>query len=250
MTATPPNENSNPEDHDAAAQGDASARGDAPQHGAVPPTGPAEQGGADRSGGAPQQPGQPQWNAPHPGQPTGGQPGWGQQQQPGQTPWNGQPQFGQQVPGAGQPGPSGAGYGPRDDFRPNYGASGPGQDWGGQQNPYWTPPQPMSPADQRLWSTLTHISGIFFNFVAPLVAYFVLRDRGDFVRDHTRQTLNFSLTMLIGYAIGGITSFLGIGVLIALAAWILTIVFGIQAAVAANQGRFYKYPLAIEFFKN
>jgi uncharacterized Tic20 family protein len=26
-------------------------------------------------------------------------------------------------------------------------------------------------------------------------------------------------------------------------------VFGIMAAIAANQGQFYKYPLSIEFFK-
>ncbi len=29
----------------------------------------------------------------------------------------------------------------------------------------------------------------------------------------------------------------------------LTIVFGIMAAVAANQGQFYRYPLSIEFIK-
>ncbi|MFJ3380466.1 DUF4870 domain-containing protein [Curtobacterium sp. NPDC090217] len=127
-----------------------------------------------------------------------------------------------------------------------------GQQPGGPQGPgpYYQPPQPMTPEDQRLWATLTHVGQIFFSFIAPLVAYFVLRDRGQFVREHTRVALNFSITMAIADVVGVITSWLGIGILIILAVRVLTIVFGIMAAVAANQGRFYRYPLSIEFLKN
>ncbi len=127
-----------------------------------------------------------------------------------------------------------------------------GQQPGGPQGPgpSYQPPQPMTPEDQRLWATLTHVGQIFFSFIAPLVAYFVLRDRGQFVREHTRVALNFSITMAIADVVGVITSWLGIGILIILAVRVLTIVFGIMAAVAANQGRFYRYPLSIEFLKN
>jgi len=107
----------------------------------------------------------------------------------------------------------------------------------------------MSPEDQRLWATLTHIGGIFFNFVAPLVAYLVLRDRGGFIREHTRVALNFHITMAIAYAVGSILSIVIIGGFVILAAAILSIVFGIMAAVAANRGEFYRYPLSIEFIK-
>jgi uncharacterized Tic20 family protein len=124
-----------------------------------------------------------------------------------------------------------------------------GQQPGGP-GPQYQPPQPMTPEDQRLWSTLTHVGGILFSFVAPLVAYFVLRDRGPFVREHTRAALNFYVTMAIADVVGVITSWLGIGLLIIFAVRVVTIVFGIMAAVAANQGRFYRYPLAIEFVKH
>ena len=67
--------------------------------------------------------------------------------------------------------------------QPPNGPQGYGQQPGG---PQYQPPRPMSPEDQRLWATLTHIGGIFFSFVVPLVAYFVLRDRGQFVREHNR----------------------------------------------------------------
>ena len=131
-----------------------------------------------------------------------------------------------------------------------------GQQPGGPQGPGgpqypggYTPPQPMSPEDQRLWATLTHIGGIFFNFIVPLVAYLVLRDRGGFIREHTRVALNFHITMAIAYLVGSLTSVLGVGVLIVLAAVIVSLIFGIMAAVAANRGEFYRYPLSIEFIK-
>ena len=134
-------------------------------------------------------------------------------------------------------------------FQPSYGQSGPGPEWNATHHPNWQPPQPLRPEDQRLWSTLTHVGGILFSFVAPLVAYLVLRDRGAFIREHTRVALNFNLTMLIAYLIGGATSIIGIGFLINLAAFVVTIVFAVQAAVAANQGRFFTYPLSIEFIR-
>ena len=65
-------------------------------------------------------------------------------------------------------------------------------------NPYASStPQPMSPADEKLWSILIHIGGIVFGFLAPLIGYLVLKDRGPFVREHTATALNFQLTMLI-----------------------------------------------------
>src|SRR5690606_34720645 len=109
------------------------------------------------------------------------------------------------------------------------------------------PGQEMTPADQRLWSTLTHVGGILFSWLAPLIAYLVLKERGAFVRAHTATALNFQLTLLIAYVVGYITSFFLIGFLILLAAWVLAIVFGIMAAIAANKGEFYTYPLSIKF---
>jgi uncharacterized protein len=156
----------------------------------------------------------------------------GQQQGWGQTP----------PPGHGAGGGNGPSYGP------SYGQ--PGQPGYEQPGPYYQPPQPMRPEDQRLWATLVHVGGILFSFVPPLIGYLVLRDRGEFVKEHTRQALNFQLTMLIGYIGGAILTVVVIGGLISLATWVVVIIFGVQAAIAANQGRFFRYPLTIEFFKH
>ena len=42
---------------------------------------------------------------------------------------------------------------------------------------------PMSPSDERLWATLTHISIPFFGFVGPLIAYLVFKDRSPWLKE-------------------------------------------------------------------
>ncbi len=115
------------------------------------------------------------------------------------------------------------------------------------QNPYATTPQ-LSPSDEKLWATLIHIGGIFFSFVPALIGYLVLKDRGPFIREHTATALNFQITMAIAYVVGyrhHRSSSIGIFILIAV--WVLVIVFSIIAAVKANQGQPYTYPLTIKF---
>ncbi|MDI2097930.1 DUF4870 domain-containing protein [Ruicaihuangia caeni] len=112
-------------------------------------------------------------------------------------------------------------------------------------------PQPLSPADEKLWATLVHLGGIFFGFVPALIGYLVLRDRGPFVREHTRQALNFQISLAI-YAAGLFVLTLitlGIGGLLFIPFGIAALVLMVIAAVAANKGEWYKYPLTIEFIK-
>ena len=113
-------------------------------------------------------------------------------------------------------------------------------------NPYQSI-QPLSPADEKLWATLVHLGGIFFNFLPALIGYVVLKDRGPFVRAHTTTALNFQITLAIAIFAGIVTAIIGVGILIIIAASVLNIVFSILAAVAANRGENYSYPLAITF---
>ncbi|GAA3638865.1 DUF4870 domain-containing protein [Microbacterium awajiense] len=121
--------------------------------------------------------------------------------------------------------------------------------------PYYPPPppyggayvQPMSPADEKLWATLIHLGGLFFGFLAPLIGYLVLKDRGPFVRAHTATALNFQLTLLIAYFAGVVLTVFIIGIFVLIAAYVLNIVLCIIAAVKANRGEWYTYPLSITF---
>lgn len=113
-------------------------------------------------------------------------------------------------------------------------------------NPYATP-QPLSPSDERLWATLVHVGGILFGFLPAVIGYILLKDRGPFIRAHTATALNFQITLIIAYAVGAVTSLLVVGIFILIAAGILSLVFSILAAIAANQGQYYTYPLSITF---
>jgi uncharacterized Tic20 family protein len=107
----------------------------------------------------------------------------------------------------------------------------------------------MSPSDEKLWATLVHIGGIFLGVISPLIGYLVLKDRGPFVRAHTQSALNFQITMTIAALVGVLTIWLLIGFVILMAVSILIIVFSIIAAVKANNGEYYAYPLSIPLIK-
>ncbi|MWB99797.1 DUF4870 domain-containing protein [Agromyces seonyuensis] len=126
-----------------------------------------------------------------------------------------------------------------------------------QQPPAAPPPPPnepyggtsaqLSPADEKLWATLIHIGGIFFSFIPSLIGYLILKDKGPFIRAHTATALNFQISLFIYYAVGAVLSIVIIGIFIVIAVAIVDIIFSIIAAVKANQGQPYTYPLAIKF---
>ncbi len=115
--------------------------------------------------------------------------------------------------------------------------------------PYSGAPTLMSPQDQRLYSTLLHVAGIFFSWLSALIGYLVLKDRGEFVKEHSRQELNWQLTVTGALIVSYILIFVLIGTITLIAVYILAVVFGIIAAMAANRGEHYRFPLAIQFIK-
>jgi len=109
--------------------------------------------------------------------------------------------------------------------------------------------QELSPSDQRMWATLAHIGGIIFSVIAPLIVFLVQKDKGIFVTEQAKEALNFQITMLIAWFISGALTFVVIGFLGFVAIPILTIVFGIIAAMAANKGENYRYPFTLRLVK-
>ncbi|WP_127793295.1 DUF4870 domain-containing protein [Agromyces sp. LHK192] len=117
---------------------------------------------------------------------------------------------------------------------------------GEPQNPYQQS-APLQPSEEKLWATLIHIGGAIFNFLPALIGYLVLKDKGPFIREHTATALNFQLTVLIAYVVSFILMFLIIGFVLYFVVWAVNIVFCILAAIKANQGLPYTYPMAIKF---
>ena len=114
-----------------------------------------------------------------------------------------------------------------------------------------TPAAPMSDSDQRLWATLAHIGPIVIAFVAPLVIWLVYRERGQYVEDQAKEALNFQITLAIASVVVIILAAvtLGIGALLFFPLGIGALVLMIMAAIAANKGAAYRYPVSLRLIK-
>jgi uncharacterized Tic20 family protein len=111
--------------------------------------------------------------------------------------------------------------------------------------------------DERTWALLGHLSA-FSAFITglgcvlgPLIVWLVKRDTLPFAADQAREALNFNITMLIAGAaliLFTIVTF-GIGALLAVplgfVLFFYWLVFTIIAAVNANNGVRYRYPLTL-----
>jgi uncharacterized Tic20 family protein len=113
------------------------------------------------------------------------------------------------------------------------------------------PPPPPGPtsgtptSDERTLALLAHLLGIFTWIIGALIIWLIKKDSSAYVNDQGKEALNFQITVTIIYFLGGATTCLGVGFLILAAVWVINIVFCILAAVAANRGERYRYPIAI-----
>lgn len=203
-------------------------------------------------------------------QPGGGQPGQGQQGY-GQPPGGPQPpdqgygqshdpsrgyQQPQHPPGAQSPQGASGSY-PQGGADPSqqYGSQQYGSQQYGSQQPGYPPAQqypgqppvpgqqPVSPSDEKLWATLTHISVPFFGFVGPLIVYLVFKDRSQWLKDNSVEALNFSILYSIAQIASVVLTAVLIGALLLPLVFVGGLILCILAAVAANKGEFYKYPV-------
>ncbi|GAA1091233.1 DUF4870 domain-containing protein [Nocardiopsis metallicus] len=170
--------------------------------------------------------------------PSGGYPSPADPHQGG---YPGQGGYGQPQPG--QPGGYGVPHG-QGGYPGQPGGYAPGPGFGDSSAVTGQPNQ-----DERTMGLLSHLSGILFSVLGPLVLYLIKKDESPFVRDQTAQALNFQILLLIGYLISMVLYVILIGALLQLAFWVCAIVFGIMGAMAANKGEWYRYPFNVSWVK-
>ena len=90
---------------------------------------------------------------------------------------------------------------------------------------------------------ISHLGGVFVSFLVPLTIWLVFRGRGAYLEHQAKEALNFQITLVLAYVVGWVLFFVGIGVIIVIAAWLGGIVLAILAAVAASEGEPYRYPV-------
>ena len=121
-------------------------------------------------------------------------------------------------------------------------------------------------AEDRQWAMFAHLSALLGGlltsavggwgfFLGPLVIWLMKKETMPFVADQAKEALNFNITvsavflvlMILGFLTLGI-GFLLIGplmILIGLAA----LVFIVIAAIKANEGIAYRYPMTVRLVK-
>lgn len=98
-------------------------------------------------------------------------------------------------------------------------------------------------SEQTGLAAATHLLAIFTGFIGPLIIWFVARDDQPFVKHHAAEALNFQIVLLIASIISGLLILVLVGLLLLPLVLIGALVLEIMAAMAANRGEWYRYPI-------
>ena len=112
------------------------------------------------------------------------------------------------------------------------------------------PPVVSTTPNERIWALCCHLGTLatffpFANIIIPLAIWMINKDKSPFVNDQGKEALNFQITMMIGYAICVPLIFVVIGFPLFFILLLYHIIYSIIAAIKANEGIAYRYPLAI-----
>jgi len=110
--------------------------------------------------------------------------------------------------------------------------------------------------DARMWAMICHLVGLagvvipfVGNIVAPLVVWQIKKDDYPFVDEQGKEAVNFQISMTIYGLISAVLTFICVGFFLLAAVVIVDLIFLLVAAVKANDGQHYRYPLTIRFIK-
>ena len=110
-------------------------------------------------------------------------------------------------------------------------------------------------SDERMWGMLCHLSTFagylvpFGNILGPLIVWLVKKDEYAFVDDQGKEALNFQISITIYSLVSGILILALIGIVLLIAVIIFSVVMTVIAAIKANGGEYYRYPLTIRLVK-
>lgn len=99
----------------------------------------------------------------------------------------------------------------------------------------------------HLSSFLGWIGIPFANLIAPFVMWQIKKDEMPFGSSQAKECLNFQISMTIYAIISGILCLVLIGFVLLFALFVFDVVITIIAAINANDGKAYRYPLTIRF---
>jgi len=103
------------------------------------------------------------------------------------------------------------------------------------------------PKKDKTIEILTHILGFLSGFLGPLIILLISKEKN--VKKHAKVVLNWQFSFLIYVIISMILLLIFLGFLLIPILGLLNTIFSIIGAVKASEGKLWKYPLSIRFFK-
>jgi uncharacterized Tic20 family protein len=113
----------------------------------------------------------------------------------------------------------------------------------------------MDEKDARMWAMLCHLGALggyiipFGHIIAPLVIWLIKKDESLLVDDQGKESLNFQISITVYAFVAIVLTAIIIGFILLPAVVIFDLIMIIVAAVKANSGEKYRYPLCIRFIK-
>jgi uncharacterized Tic20 family protein len=138
------------------------------------------------------------------------------------------------------------------------------------------PPPPSPPAappvdgmpgpEERQWAMFAHLSALAGGlltgavggwgcFLGPLIIWLVKKDTMPFVADQAKEALNFNITVAGVLVVLGMLTLLTLGIGIIITGPLMFIVavgalvLIVMAAIKANEGKAYRYPMTLRLVK-
>jgi uncharacterized Tic20 family protein len=109
--------------------------------------------------------------------------------------------------------------------------------------------------NEKQWVLISHLSGFagyifpLGHLLGPLLIWLLKKEQSAAVEEHAREALNFQISISIYFLIASILIVAVIGLALIPILIIVQIVLMIKAALEADRGGFYTYPITIRFIK-
>jgi len=110
-------------------------------------------------------------------------------------------------------------------------------------------------SEEKQMAMLAHLSAFagfiipFGNIIAPLVIWMLKKDSMPFASEQAKEAVNFQISMTIYFIVGLILMLVLIGIAIVAVLAVAEIILIVVAAMKANEGVNYRYPITIRIIK-
>ena len=107
--------------------------------------------------------------------------------------------------------------------------------------------------NERTWAMFCHLGAFagyiipFGGIIGPIIVWAMKKDQYQLVDDQGKEAINFNISMIIYYLVSAVLILALIGIPLLVALFFFRIIITVVAAIKANEGVRFRYPLCIRF---